>query len=277
MKKHRFSTRVVTNLAAAAVLLATLSTAHVRAQEAKDDWPVIVNPIQADDSKNATTLACRNGADDRATSDACLADAGITSVLTLDEAEQARAAIALSAGQRPDAQVDCGARIPDSHLALETAWTVYQPNRPLSDSVRSRQELFTVQALLLSAGMFGGAPMDPQAAFGSLAQEFVRDFGASRLNEMADALANLAQAFESGASVEGNCGLSLLHHAFRIDPVTMSTEFVFQTVGSGITPMFQKGIHDQIQRRAWSCSIQRDVISRPETMLGCIMLSLGSR
>jgi hypothetical protein len=175
---------------------------------------------------------------------------------------------------------DCSSRsAPDSEVALSDAWSEYQPNRALPDSVHVRRELFTVEALLLSAGMYENTPMDPQLAFNLHAGEFVRDLGAGKRAGLADAVARLAQVFEDTADERDselgtNCGLVMLRNMFRSDPITMTTEFVF-LAARGVAPQFEAGMKEQLRERARKCQSDPSLTGGGETTLGCTILSLS--
>ena len=68
--------RTLTTAFLAAILILATGAARGAAQEVKEDWPVVVNPIQADDPANAAALACRDASADRAAYESCLANLG---------------------------------------------------------------------------------------------------------------------------------------------------------------------------------------------------------
>jgi hypothetical protein len=122
---------------------------------------------------------------------------------------------------------------PDPTETLTTAWQAYQPDQPLNWTVSVRRRLFALQALLLSAGMYGEPPASPATTFAQYAPQFVRDLGASRHHGLADALRKLAATLESfrdkpEADLAPNCGLVLARRSLRADPVSVATDWVVQ-------------------------------------------------
>src|SRR5262249_38772317 len=128
--------------------------------------------------------------------------------------------------------------LPDPTATLAEAWQAYQPDEPVSPAVNIRRRLFVFQTLLISAGMYGDEPDQPAAVAPHYAEQFVRDFGASRNSDLSAALTRLSSALRQardGSDVElaGNCGLILARRALREDVVNVSTDWVVQTVTLG--------------------------------------------
>jgi hypothetical protein len=145
---------------------------------------------------------------------------------------------------------------PEAGETLAQAWQAYQPDQPISLAVTLRRRLFAFQTLLLSAGMYDDyPPAEPSRVNAEYAPQFVRDFGMSRNEGLADALNKLSRTLQdarerSEADFDGNCGLILARRALRMDPVTISTDWILQTVTWGFAPYFQTSISQLIQEAA---------------------------
>jgi hypothetical protein len=177
------------------------------------------------------------------------------------------------------AAVECQV-VPDVTRTLEQAWQAYQPDQPLSVAVSVRRRLFVLQALLLSAGLYDEPPVDPARVYAEYAPQFVRDFGMSRNPGLAAALDKLSGTLEqvrdrADADLGTNCGLILARRALRDDPVSVSTEWVLQTVTWGLAAMFQSSIRHLVHEAAQACNAQPYVAGRPEAVLACTMRRVG--
>jgi hypothetical protein len=175
--------------------------------------------------------------------------------------------------------VECGP-LPDAGALLAQAWQAYQPDQPLSPAVNLRRRLFALQTLLISAGMYNEPPADPAAVAPAYAQQFVRDFGATRNPRLSTALARLNTALRrardrSEADLVNNCGLILARRALRDDPVGVSTDWVVQTVTLGFAPYFQASIRQMVHEAAQACVAQPEIASHAEDVLTCTMQRIG--
>jgi hypothetical protein len=170
--------------------------------------------------------------------------------------------------------------LPDAAQTLAQVWQAYQPDQPLSPAVNARRRLFAFQALLLSAGMYDQPPADPARVYADYAPQFVRDFGMGRNPGLAAALGKLSQTLQdasgrSDAELGANCGLILARRALREDPVTVSTDWVLQTVTWGLAATFQNSVRQLVHEDAQACSGQADVAGKPEPVLACTMRRVG--
>jgi hypothetical protein len=167
---------------------------------------------------------------------------------------------------------------PDPIATLAAAWQAYQPDQPLSWTVNVRRRLFALQALLLSAGMYGEPPLPPTTAYERYAPLFVRDLGASRNEGLALALTTLATKLEASrdapdADLADNCGLLLARRELRDDRVSIATDWVVQAATNGFAPYFQASVQQLVRDHALACSA--DVDNPPETVLTCTLQRVG--
>jgi hypothetical protein len=174
---------------------------------------------------------------------------------------------------------DC-APLPDPTETLAAAWQAYQPDEPLNWTIGVRRRLFALQALLLSAGMYGEPPTPPATAYAHYAPQFVRDLGASRNPGLAEALGKLSAALESNrdrpdADLAHNCGLVLARRALRADAVGVSTDWVVQAATNGFAPYFQTSVQQLVRDHALACSASPDVGGVPEAVLTCTLRRVG--
>src|SRR6266851_3471027 len=105
-------------------------------------------------------------------------------------------------------------------------------------SITVRRRLFAFQVLLISTGMYDEPPSDPLKVHALYAPQFVRDFGVSRNPEMAAALNRLSETLldireRSEDDLDDNCGLILARRMLRADALSVSTDWVVQTVTWG--------------------------------------------
>lgn len=193
------------------------------------------------------------------------------------------AAMLVTAGcalPRPAAIAPDCAPLPDATESLAQAWQAYQPDQPLSWTVSVRRRLFALQAMLLSAGMYGEPPVPPHSAYAQYAPQFVRDLGASRNRGLAEALGNLATTLESSvdraeAELATNCGLLLARRSLRADPINVATDWVVQATTNGFAPYFQTSVQQLVREHAVACSASSDVHARPEAVLTCTLRRVG--
>jgi hypothetical protein len=181
-------------------------------------------------------------------------------------------------GSSPPVQAPDCPPPPDPTATLVGAWQAYQPDQPLNWTVNVRRRLFALQALLLSAGMYGEPPSPPEHAYAQYADQFVRDLGSSRNGGLADALNSLAATLEasrdaSDAELASNCGLLLARRALRDDPVGVSADWVVQAATNGFAPYFQTSVQQLVREHAEACSI--DVGAAPEAVLTCTLHRVG--
>jgi hypothetical protein len=170
--------------------------------------------------------------------------------------------------------------LPDVTDALARAWQMYQPDSSLSWTVTIRRRLFSLQALLLSAGMYAEPPDDPAAVYPRYATQFVRDLGASRNLETAAALNRLADTLErvrarSDAGLGANCALVQARRALRNDPDGVTTEWIVQTVTLGFAPYFQASVQQLVREHARACSTLPEIATAPEPILTCTLRRVG--
>ena len=175
--------------------------------------------------------------------------------------------------------VACGP-LPDAQQALAQAWQAYQPDQPISPAVTLRRRLFALQALLISAGMYGDPPAPPEQVHANYAPQFVRDFGRGRNDRLAAALKQFAQTLEqdrehSDTELGANCGLILARRALRADAVEVSTDWVLQTVTWGFAPYFQTSIRQMVLEDAKACDAQSGMAGVPEFVLTCTLARVG--
>jgi hypothetical protein len=175
--------------------------------------------------------------------------------------------------------VDCVA-LPDAAETLLQAWQVYQPDQPMPFSIPVRRRLFAFQVLLISAGMYDEPPSDPLIVHAHYAPQFVRDFGSSRNPEMAAALNKLSDTLVevrpgSEEDLDDNCGLILARRMLRADPLSVSTDWVLQTVTWGFAPMFQTSIRQLVHDHAQACVGEPDADGTPESVLACTIRRVG--
>jgi hypothetical protein len=170
---------------------------------------------------------------------------------------------------------------PEAGETLAQAWQAYQPDQPISLAVTLRRRLFAFQTLLLSAGMYDDyPPAEPSRVNAEYAPQFVRDFGMSRNEGLADALNKLSRTLQdarerSEVELGGNCGLLLARRTLRADPGTVSTDWILQTVTWGFAPYFQTSIRQLIQEAAQSCSAEAGAAGTAESVLVCTMRRVG--
>jgi hypothetical protein len=69
--------------------------------------------------------------------------------------------------------------------------------------------------------------------------------------------------------LSGNCGLILARRMLREDPVTVSTDWVLQTVTWGFAAYFQTSIRQLINEQARTCSRQSGGAGTAEAALDC--------
>jgi hypothetical protein len=180
----------------------------------------------------------------------------------------------------PPKAVECAA-LPDASQALTQAWQAYQPDQPMSLAVTVRRRLFAFQALLLSAGVYDDQPpTDPAAEYARYAPEFVRDYGMRRNPELAAALTGLNRKLqdvrqEPETKLSGNCGLILARRTLREDSVTVSTDWVLQTVTWGFAAYFQTSIRQLIYEHAQTCGSQSEGAGTAEAVLDCTIRHVG--
>jgi hypothetical protein len=170
--------------------------------------------------------------------------------------------------------------LPDAQQALAQAWQAYQPDQSISPAITLRRRLFALQALLISAGMYGDPPAPPEQVYADYAPQFVRDFGRGRDEGLASALKQLAQTLEqdrdrSDAELGANCGLILARQALRADPAAVSTDWTLQTVTWGFAPYFQTSIRQLILEDATACAAQPDTTGVSERILSCTLAKVG--
>ena len=108
----------------------------------------------------------------------------------------------------------------------------------------------------------------------------LRDFGMSRNPGLADALSRLSQTLQQArerpeSDLGNNCGLILTRRMLRDDPVSVSTDWVLQTVTWGFAPTFQESIGKIVHDHAQACSSAPDVAAVPESVLECTMRRVG--
>jgi hypothetical protein len=137
-----------------------------------------------------------------------------------------------------------------------------------------RRNLFALQALLISAGMYTEPPSEPTTVYAQYAPQFVRDLGMSRNPVLAGALDKLSQTLQhqrerSRADLGNNCGLILARRMLRDDPVSVSTDWVVQKVTWGFAPTFQASIYQLVHDQAQACSEHAEVAGIPESVLAC--------
>jgi hypothetical protein len=169
---------------------------------------------------------------------------------------------------------------PDAFDALVRAWHDYQPDTSPSWTVTIRRRLFSLQALLLSAGMYAEPPADPAAVYPLYAAQFVRDLGVSRNAGTAAALVRLADTLEqlraqSDAELGANCALVEARRALRNDPDGTATEWVVQTVTFGFAPYFQASVQQLVSEHARACMAQPEIAAAPESILTCTLRRVG--
>jgi hypothetical protein len=176
--------------------------------------------------------------------------------------------------------VDCPPP-PDASQTLAEAWHAIHPDQPLSAAVTVRRRLFAFQALLLSSGMYDDqGPADPADVYREYAPQFVRDFGMGRNPGLAAALDKLTTRLEElrdrpEPNLGESCGLILARRAIRDDPVTVSTDWVLQTITWGLAATFQSSIHQLVLAHARACVEQPDVAGAAELVLACTMHRAG--
>jgi len=174
---------------------------------------------------------------------------------------------------------DC-ASLPDAFDALARAWQDYQPDTSPSWTVTIRRRLFSLQALLLSAGMFAEPPDDPAVVYPDYAAHFVRDLGASRNAGTAAALVRLADTLDqrraqSDAELGANCALVEARRTLRNNPDGVATEWVVQTVTFGFAPYFQASVQQLVSEHARACTAQPEIAAAPESILTCTLRRVG--
>jgi hypothetical protein len=170
--------------------------------------------------------------------------------------------------------------LPDPTATLAEAWQAYQPDEPVSPAVNIRRRLFVFQTLLIGAGMYGDEPDQPAAVAPHYAEQFVRDFGASRNSNLSAALTRLSSALRqardgSDVDLAGNCGLILARRALREDVVNVSTDWVVQTVTLGFAPYFQASIRQLVHEAAEACNEHPELAPDAEDVLTCTMQRIG--
>lgn len=178
-----------------------------------------------------------------------------------------------TAGPATPSPVACRG-LPNSYETLLQAWQAYQPDQPMPFTIPVRRELFALQALLISAGMYDESPSDPTTVYAQYAPEFVRDLGMSRNPGLAGALDKLSQTLEqhrdgSEADLGNNCGLLLARRMLYDDPVGVATDWVLQVVTGGFAPTFQASIYRIVHDHAQACSQQPEIARVPESVLMC--------
>jgi hypothetical protein len=178
-----------------------------------------------------------------------------------------------AAGPATPSPVVC-AELPNASQTLTQAWQAYQPDQPMPFTIPVRRNLFALQALLISAGMYTEPPADPTTVYAQYASQFVRDLGMSRNPGLADALDKLSHTLQqqrehSEAELGNNCGLILARRMLRDDPVSVSTDWVLQRVTWGFAPTFQASIYQLVHDHAQACSEQIEVAGVPESVLAC--------
>jgi hypothetical protein len=170
--------------------------------------------------------------------------------------------------------------LPDPTATLATAWHEYRPDQPLPWTLSIRRRLFALEALLLSAGMYGDPPLPPAITYSEHAHQFVRDLGASRNQGLADALTKLAATLEASreqadSELAPNCGLLSARHSLREDPVSVATDWAVQAATDGFAPYFQASVEQQVRHYAVTCSGSEDVQTVPEAVLTCTLRRVG--
>ena len=147
-------------------------------------------------------------------------------------------------------------------------------------SITVRRRLFAFQVLLISTGMYDEPPSDPLIVHAQYAPQFVRDFGMSRNPGMAAALNRLSETLldvreRSEDDLDDNCGLILARRILRADPLSVSTDWVLQTVTWGFAPMFQTSIRQLVHDHALACFTEPDADRTPESVLECTIYRVG--
>jgi hypothetical protein len=169
---------------------------------------------------------------------------------------------------------------PDAADVLARAWHAEEPDSSLPWTVNSRRRLFSLQALLLSAGMYGEPPEDPTVVYPRYAAQFVRDLGASRNAETAAALVKLADTldearYRSDSEFAANCALVQARRALRDDPSDVATDWVVQTVTFGFAPYFQTSVQQLVKEHALACRGDLELPTAPEAILTCTLRRAG--
>jgi hypothetical protein len=176
--------------------------------------------------------------------------------------------------------LECSSPPPDAMQVLTQAWHEYQPDQPMAWTVSIRRRLFALQALLLSAGMYDAPSTDMATAYAQYAPQFVRDLGASRNPDLADAFARLAATLEAlrgrpDAELAFNCGLLAARWALRAAPIDVTTDWVVQVSTQGFAPYFQTSVQQLVREHSVACGASPNAASPPESVLTCTMQRVG--
>jgi hypothetical protein len=169
---------------------------------------------------------------------------------------------------------------PDAADVLARAWHAEQPESSPPWTINIRRRLFSLQALLLSAGMYAEPPDDSAVVYPRYATQFVRDLGSSRNADTAAALGRLADTLEhvrakSDADLSANCALVHARRTLRDDPTEVTADWVVQTVTFGFAPFFQTSVQQLVKEHALACRDEPELATAPESILTCTLRRVG--
>jgi hypothetical protein len=165
--------------------------------------------------------------------------------------------------------------IPDAERELQRAWQETRPGTTMLGYVQPRINQFDVEALLLSAGMFGNDPLPPAIAYHQHALAFTDNVAVISGAERASAVHRLVDRIEADRfapqdGTSANCGLFWIRTTLRASPVDAATyllsgAFPFIPIGPGADPNVMRSYWRNLAMQYW---VSDEGAIFPEGVLG---------